>query len=95
MVNVNVRLNNRQPVEACMLIGGEKVGGNRQTEVRNPVRPDEVVGTIVRGTSEDVNRAVAAAKAAQLAWTNQSFTARANRRVISRSTVPTYMVWRA
>jgi acyl-CoA reductase-like NAD-dependent aldehyde dehydrogenase len=56
------------PVHAQLLIGGEWCGGPAHVEVRNPARPDELVGTIVRGTPDDVDRAVAAAKAAQPAW---------------------------
>jgi acyl-CoA reductase-like NAD-dependent aldehyde dehydrogenase len=56
------------PVEARLLIGGAWVDGPAHAEVRNPAHPDEIVGTIVRGTPSDVNLAVAAAKAAQPAW---------------------------
>ena len=62
------QLSHAAPVAASMLIGGEWVNGPAQIEVRNPAHPAEVVGTIVRGTPADVNRAVAAAKAAQPAW---------------------------
>jgi acyl-CoA reductase-like NAD-dependent aldehyde dehydrogenase len=65
------------PIEAFMLIGGERVGGPRRIDVSNPARPDEIVGTIVRGTPEDVQAAVAAAKAAQPAWGARSFPKRA------------------
>lgn len=60
------------PVAARMLIGGEWVDGPAHIEVRNPAHPAEVVGTIVRGTPDDVNHAVAAAKAAQPAWAAMS-----------------------
>jgi acyl-CoA reductase-like NAD-dependent aldehyde dehydrogenase len=60
-----------------MLIGGQWVDSAQRIEVRNPARPDEVVGTIARGTPEHVERAVAAAKAAQPAWAALSFTQRA------------------
>lgn len=56
------------PVEARLLIGGEWIDGSARVEVRNPARPDDVVGTIVRGTPDDVRRAVASAKAAQPNW---------------------------
>src|SRR5215467_1978385 len=65
------------PIHECMLIGGKYVDGPFRIEVRNPARPDELVGTIVRGSPIDVNRAVAAAKAAQPAWASCSFTERA------------------
>ena len=53
------------PFHARMLIGGEWIDRAERIEVKNPARPDEVVGTIVRGTPKDVDCAVAAAKAAQ------------------------------
>ncbi len=56
------------PVHAHLLIGGERCDGPARVDVRNPAHPDELVGTIVRGTPADVDRAVAAAKAAQPAW---------------------------
>ena len=57
--------NGRRPVHANMLIGGEWINSNQRIEVFNPARPDELVGTIPRGTPENVERAIAAAKAAQ------------------------------
>lgn len=63
---------------ADMIINGERVGGLERLEVRNPARPSEVVGTIVRGTPADVDRAVAAAKTAQPAWASKSFRTRAH-----------------
>jgi acyl-CoA reductase-like NAD-dependent aldehyde dehydrogenase len=60
-----------------MLIGGEWTDSNRRIDVFNPARPDELVGTIPRGTPDDVERAVAAAKAAQPAWARYSFSERA------------------
>lgn len=83
MVELKARLDHRSPIEANMLIGGEKAGGRQRIEVRNPARPDEVVGTIVRGTPADVDRAVAAAKAAQISWASRSFADRAQ--VLSRA----------
>jgi acyl-CoA reductase-like NAD-dependent aldehyde dehydrogenase len=65
------------PIHEPMLIAGKRVDGSARIDVRNPARPDELVGTIVRGTPEHVNAAVAAAKAAQPAWAAQTFTARA------------------
>jgi acyl-CoA reductase-like NAD-dependent aldehyde dehydrogenase len=64
-------------IEAGMLIGGEKVMAGRRIEVRNPAHAGEIVGTIIQCTPDDVNRAVAAAKAAQPAWAAKSFTERA------------------
>src|SRR5208283_4858309 len=63
-----LRTETAAPVRAQNFIGGEWEDGLAHVEVRNPARPDEVVGTIVRSTPGDVNRAVAAAKAAQPAW---------------------------
>ena len=65
------------PIHECMLIGGQPVDGAARIEVRNPARPDDLVGTIVRGTPEHVNQAVAAAKSAQPSWAAQTFAARA------------------
>ena len=49
-----------RPVHAGMLINGEWTSHNDRIEVRNPARPDEIVGTIGRGTVEHVDAAVAA-----------------------------------
>jgi aldehyde dehydrogenase len=69
--------NTEAPIHEPMLIGGRRVDGPVHIEVRNPARPDELVGTVVRGTPEHVDMAVAAAKAAQRAWAARSFTERA------------------
>jgi acyl-CoA reductase-like NAD-dependent aldehyde dehydrogenase len=65
------------PIHESMLIAGKRVDGPVRIEVRNPARPDELVGTIARGTPEHVDQAVAAAKAAQPAWAAATFTKRA------------------
>jgi acyl-CoA reductase-like NAD-dependent aldehyde dehydrogenase len=65
------------PVLEHLLIGGKSVEYGERIEVRNPARPDELVGTIVRGTPAHVDEAVAAAKAAQPAWAALSFAERA------------------
>jgi acyl-CoA reductase-like NAD-dependent aldehyde dehydrogenase len=65
------------PIHEPMLIAGKRVDGLLRIDVRNPARPDELVGTIVRGTPEHVDTAVAAAKAAQPAWAGMTFTRRA------------------
>ena len=67
------------PIHELMLIGGQKVDGPVRIEVRNPARPDDLVGTIVRGTPGHVDEAVAAAKAAQPAWAALTFAQRAQR----------------
>ena len=69
--------NTEHPIHEPMLIAGKRVEGPIRIEVRNPARPDEVVGTIVRGTPDHVEEAVAAAKCAQPAWAARSFTERA------------------
>jgi acyl-CoA reductase-like NAD-dependent aldehyde dehydrogenase len=65
------------PIHEPMLIAGKRVDGLARIDVRNPARPDELVGTVVRGTPEHVDAAVAAAKAAQPAWAGMTFTERA------------------
>jgi len=60
-----------------MLIGGDWVSSNQRLEVFNPARPDELVGTIPRGTPSMVERAIAAAKAAQPAWAAKTYSQRA------------------
>jgi acyl-CoA reductase-like NAD-dependent aldehyde dehydrogenase len=67
------------PIHEAMLIGGKRVDGPARIDVSNPARPDELVGTIVRGAPEHVDQAVAAAKAAQPAWAALTFTGRAQR----------------
>jgi acyl-CoA reductase-like NAD-dependent aldehyde dehydrogenase len=65
------------PIHEPMLIAGKRIDGLARIDVRNPARPDELVGTIVRGAPEHVDEAVAAAKAAQPAWGAKTFTERA------------------
>ena len=65
------------PITEFMLIDGQRVDGPVRIEVRNPARPDDLVGTIVRGSPQHVDEAVAAAKAAQPAWASRSFADRA------------------
>jgi acyl-CoA reductase-like NAD-dependent aldehyde dehydrogenase len=67
----------RAPVHARMLIGGEWTSSNHTIEVFNPARPDELVGTVPRGTPDDVERAIRAAAAAQPVWASKTYTARA------------------
>ena len=69
--------NTEAPITEYMLIDGKLVDGTQRIEVRNPARPDELVGTIVRGTPAHVDEAVAAAKARQSAWAGLTFTERA------------------
>lgn len=65
------------PVDVGMLIDGDWISAEERLEVRNPAYPSEIVGTIGRGTPADVDRAVAAAKAAHPAWAALSFGDRA------------------
>jgi acyl-CoA reductase-like NAD-dependent aldehyde dehydrogenase len=65
-----------QPVHVKMLIGGKWTDGADLIEVRNPANPDEVVGTAIRGTAADVERAIAAAKSAQPGWAKSRFSER-------------------
>ena len=73
------RVNRATPTVARLLIGGEWIDGPAHIDVRNPAHPDELVGTIVRATPDDVDRAVAAAKAAQPAWAKLGFRERATK----------------
>jgi acyl-CoA reductase-like NAD-dependent aldehyde dehydrogenase len=66
-----------KPIHVKMLIAGQRVSGHDQIEVRNPANPEEIVGTVPRGTGRDAERAIAAAKAAQPAWAKRSFVERA------------------
>lgn len=65
------------PIDECLLIDGEAVSSEARLEVRNPARPTELVGTVVRGTPAHVDAAVAAAKKAQPGWAALTFTQRA------------------
>jgi acyl-CoA reductase-like NAD-dependent aldehyde dehydrogenase len=74
---VEVMSNREASTDARMLIDGEWIDGAGRIEVRNPARPQELVGTIVRGTLGDVDNAVHAARRAQKMWAAKSFTERA------------------
>ena len=65
------------PMHAQMLIDGEWVDTSEKIEVRNPANPEELVGTIPCGSSENAVEAIAAAKAAQPGWAALSFVERA------------------
>jgi acyl-CoA reductase-like NAD-dependent aldehyde dehydrogenase len=78
---MTMQISRTQPapaVHARLLVGGDWYEGTGRVEVHNPARPDELVGTIVRGTPDDVRRAVAAAKAAQPPWAALGAHARAS-----------------
>ncbi|HEY8245042.1 MAG TPA: aldehyde dehydrogenase family protein, partial [Casimicrobiaceae bacterium] len=61
-------LRSGQTLREKMRIGGERVGGERVIEVRNPYT-GAVVGTVPKGTVDDVRRAFAIAKAYKPALT--------------------------
>jgi acyl-CoA reductase-like NAD-dependent aldehyde dehydrogenase len=64
-------------VHETMLIDGARIDRPDRLEVTNPARPSEIVGTIARGTPEDIDAAVLSAKAAQPGWARQGFRERA------------------
>ena len=72
-----VSTNERTPIHARMLIGGEWISSAQRLEVFSPARPDELVGTVPRGVPSDVERAIAAAKTAQRLWGSRSYSERA------------------
>src|SRR5262245_2662479 len=67
-------------VEAAMLVAGDWVTRAERIEVRNPLT-GERVGSVPRGTAEDVQAAIAAAEAAQ----RQPFPAHARYDVLMRA----------
>ena len=54
------------------LINGQSVGGDAAGESVNPSNLDEVVARYPKGSAEDVNEAVKAARAAFPAWSEAS-----------------------
>jgi len=74
---MSAKQNVEAPIHEPMLIAGKRVDGPVRIEVRNPARPDDLVGTVVRGGPDHVDQAVAAAKAAQPAWATRTFSERA------------------
>src|SRR5262249_26179010 len=74
---MSTKQNVETPIHEPMLIAGQRVDGPVRIEVRNPARPDDLVGTVVRGSPEHIDQAVAAAKAAQPAWAARTFVERA------------------
>jgi acyl-CoA reductase-like NAD-dependent aldehyde dehydrogenase len=69
--------NSEAPIEEGMLIAGNRIDGTDKIEVLNPARPDELVGTIVRGTTDHVDAAVRSAKSVQPTWAAMTFVQRA------------------
>lgn len=64
-------------IDCPMLMGGEDIFTPLRIEVRNPARPSEVVGRIGRAGPQEVDKAVAAARAAQPGWARLSHRERA------------------
>ena len=64
-------------VDADFFIDNEDVSSTSRLDIRNPANPTEVVGSIVRGTAADAERAVQSAKVAQPRWEASGFRARA------------------
>ena len=60
------------------LIAGD-VRGAARTEVRNPARPDEVVGHVIEAAPEDIEAALKAARDGAAAWAETSVDERARR----------------
>ena len=69
--------NSETPIEEGMLIGGKRVNGAYKIEIFNPARPDDLVGTVVRGTTDHVDAAVRSAKSAQPTWAAMTYVQRA------------------
>jgi len=76
-MTASVLRNEWRPIHARMLIGGEWTGASERIDVFNPARPDELVGTVPRGTRADVESAIEAAKSAQPAWAAKTYVERA------------------
>jgi acyl-CoA reductase-like NAD-dependent aldehyde dehydrogenase len=69
--------NSETPIEEGMLIGGKRVNSADKIEIFNPARPDDLVGTVVRGTTDHVDAAVRSAKSAQPTWAAMTYVQRA------------------
>ncbi len=54
-----------------LIVDGEEITGREAFEVRAPANTDTVLGQFQKATAEDVDRAVAAAKAAYPAWSRR------------------------
>jgi acyl-CoA reductase-like NAD-dependent aldehyde dehydrogenase len=75
---VATQRNTEAPIQEFLLIGGRQIDSTSRLEVRNPAEPDELVGTVVRGTPDHVDQAVAAGKAIQPSWGALTFAQRAS-----------------
>jgi acyl-CoA reductase-like NAD-dependent aldehyde dehydrogenase len=69
--------NSEAPIEKGMLIGGKHIDSADKIEILNPARPDDLVGTIVRGTTDHIDAAVRSAKSVQPTWAAMTFVQRA------------------
>ena len=65
--------NSETPIEEGMLIGGKHIDSADKIEILNPARPDDLVGTVVRGTTDQVDAAVRSAKSVQPTWAAMTF----------------------
>src|ERR1700733_8601181 len=70
---MQIARNSETPIEEGMLIGGKRVNGAYKIEIFNPARPDDLVGTVVRGTTDHVDAAVRSAKSAQPTWAAMTY----------------------
>jgi acyl-CoA reductase-like NAD-dependent aldehyde dehydrogenase len=64
--------------DAPLLIAKEALMPGPRLAVRNPANPDEIVGTIVRGTPQQIETAIEAARNAQRSWSERSYMDRAS-----------------
>ena len=67
------------PDREGMLIGGKHIDSADKIEILNPARPDDLVGTIVRGTTDHVDAAVRSAKSVQPTWAAMTFVQKGSR----------------
>ncbi|MGW1419962.1 aldehyde dehydrogenase family protein [Bradyrhizobium manausense] len=74
---MQTRSNAEAAIHEMMLIGGKSVDATARLEVRNPARPEDLVGTIPRGEADHADQAVAAAKKAHPAWATLTYAERA------------------
>lgn len=65
-------------IDGKIFIGGAWTKEGTISEVINPAKPQEVLGTMILSTAADVDRAVAAAGVAASAWKALGFVARGN-----------------
>jgi acyl-CoA reductase-like NAD-dependent aldehyde dehydrogenase len=66
-----------EPFHAGILVDGRWRSGTKRIEIRDPACFDELVGTAMHGSVDDVDQAIAAAKSAQASWARIGFKGRA------------------